>query len=88
MQMVTHHLNDDRQSGYFAIDCGYKICHWVWDAGTSTLRVRVGYAERPVELQHSDIDRLSEDQLLECLVELAKRTGEALGAKFGPKSPG
>lgn len=80
---VAHHINDDRRSGYFIDEFGYKICHWTWDGDTSTLRVRVGYTERPVDLSASGLDRLSEAERHECLVQLARDTGRALGANFG-----
>lgn len=83
--MVTHHLNEDLRSGYFHNDFGYKICQWKWDSSSSTLLVRVGCSERPVIIEHEDINRLPEEELLELIIELAKSIGESLGANFGPK---
>lgn len=81
-KLITHHLNEDGQSGYFADDYGRSICRWTWDTDSSTLRVRVGNTERPVDLSAFGIDRLSHDKLQERLIGLAKSTGEELGASF------
>lgn len=83
--MVQHHINEDRRSGYFSNEYGYKICQWSWDCESSVLRVRVGFTERPVHLESTGLERLSGDELLVCLAGLARSTGEELGANFGPE---
>lgn len=81
--MITHHIDEDGQSGNFADDHGRMICHWNWDAELFVLRVRVGQTERPVDLSSFDIDRLTEDELIQRLIEIAQSTGDDLGANFG-----
>ena len=80
--MITHHLNEDGQRGYFADDYGSRMCRWSWNAEAKELRVRVGQTERPVDLSSFGIDRLSDGELLERLIAVARDTGKELGAPF------
>ena len=82
--MITHHLNEGNQGGYFADDYGRSLCRWSWDDKARIMKVQAGRIERPVDLSSFGIDRLSDDQLLERLIDIAKSTGEDIrGKPFG-----
>ena len=82
--MITHHLIEDGWSGYFAPDYGGSpLCSWRWDADALTLWVRVGMTERPKDLgQFETTRRLSEDDLKERLIDVARETSIDMGANF------
>lgn len=80
--MVTHHLNNDedfREGGFFADDFGRPICRWSWHAENTTLKVRSGSFGRETNLsEYGDVSRLSNDDLMRRLIDIAKSIGEDL----------
>lgn len=83
--MVTHHLDNEedfREGGYFADDFGRLVCRWLWHAENTTLEVRSESFGRSINLsEYGNVSRLSDDELMRRLIDIAKSTGEDLRGK-------
>ena len=78
--MTAHHFNDeaDVTSGYFTDDYGRQLYKYSYDRESKTLTVETGNFGRTREMVGAGIDRMSEDELRDCLIKHAIEVGEDL----------
>lgn len=78
--MITHHFvtDDDILNGYFSDESGQKLYSYHFDPDSQLLTVTRKPFSRSVDLSAAGIGRLSEDELRDRLIELAKEVGEDL----------